>query len=70
MSRYNVISPTSGYYLKTLYATEITKFLTTQEISDADEDVVGMQTCAAALENSVEVPQKIKNMGHLGGSVG
>ena len=23
--------------------------------------LVGMQTCAAALENNVEVPQKIKN---------
>ena len=35
--------------------------------------LVGMQTDAHTLENSVEVPQKIKNrstLGRLGGSVG
>ena len=29
-----------------------------------------MQTGAATLENSMEVPQKVKNQGHLDGSVG
>ena len=32
--------------------------------------LVGMQTGAATLENSMEVPQKIKNRGRLGGAVG